>query len=89
MLLDSIAGNRKHMTDSNSIPPEPDTPITTGAAAPRALRGVAFGLLFGLTLGVVLFALTHDRRWVGIGIAFGPLLGAAIESARSFPPGGW
>lgn len=32
-------------------------------------------MIFGLTLGVVLFALTDDRKWVGIGIAFGPLIG--------------
>ncbi len=51
----------------------------------RTGRGVAFGMIFGLTLGVVLFALTDDRKWVGIGIAFGPLIGVALATARLFP----
>ncbi len=41
-------------------------------------RGIAFGAGLGLTIGIVVFALTQNAVWIGIGITFGAGLGIVI-----------
>ena len=41
---------------------------------------VAYGVTFGIVLGSVVFALTEDPLWIGIGIPFGAALGIAVRA---------
>ena len=69
------------MTHNNPLSPGTPSSDAQGSAQPLSL-GVSAGLL----VGAVVFAVTSDARWIGIGLAFGPAaavsIGAALRRAR-------
>jgi hypothetical protein len=61
------------VTDSN-----PQDPKEGRGDAPF----VAFGLIFGASLGVVVFALTQNPIWIGILSGIGMVVGAVLQENR-------
>ncbi len=62
------------MTDSNPQDPKEERDATSA---------VAYGLVFGIIIGTVVFALTQNAFWIGIGSGIGIAVGAAFEANRA------
>ncbi len=45
-------------------------------------RPVAYGVSFGIIVGAVVFAITQNPVWIGLGIPFGAAVGAAFQANR-------
>ncbi len=45
---------------------------------PRKPLPAGVGLIFGVAIGVVLFAVTENAVWIGLGAGLGILFGAGI-----------
>ncbi len=43
---------------------------------------VAYGLVFGIIIGTVVFALTQNAFWIAIGSGLGIVVGAAFQANR-------
>ncbi len=47
-----------------------------------SMRPVSNGVAFGIIIGTVVFALTQNALWLGMGIALGIVVGAAFQANR-------
>lgn len=45
-------------------------------------RPVAYGVSFGIIVGAVVFAITQNPVWIGLGIPFGAAVGAVFQANR-------
>ena len=45
-------------------------------------RPVAYGVTFGIIVGAVVFAITQNPVWIGLGIPFGAAVGAVFQANR-------
>lgn len=48
-------------------------------ADPRAWSTLAFGAGLGLVVGIVVFAVSQNPVWIGIGLVFGGAIGAVVQ----------
>ena len=45
-------------------------------------RSVSYGTSFGIIIGSVVFAITQNPVWLGLGIVFGIAAGAGVQANR-------
>ena len=45
-------------------------------------RPVAYGVSFGIIVGAVVYAITQNPVWIGLGIPFGAAVGAVFQANR-------
>ncbi len=45
-------------------------------------RPIAYGISSGIIVGAVVFAITQNPVWIGLGIPFGAAVGAAFQALR-------
>jgi hypothetical protein len=64
---------RSKVTDSNPQDPKEERDTTSA---------VAHGLVFGIIIGTLVFALTQNAFWIGIRSGIGIVVGAAFQANR-------